>query len=186
VLWHKGAGVRSIDRRHLFWDEPLTLLTLLDGYDVVWRGEVLLLAARREPRFARPEPVITTIAPWDEWLILPRVEGPLLAAVEIETPLAARLRRIALREDPAFLAVRFEDGERARFRYVPEQARSGLFLDPLPRSADDVVALFGGECPAARVEAVRFIGGFRPGAPPPRVTFSRLRGARGPAFGCRR
>lgn len=186
VLWHKGAGVRSIDRRHLFWDEPLTLLTLLDGYDAVWRGDVLLLASRREPRFAPPQPVMATTAPWDEWLTLPRVEEALLAAVEIDVPLASRVRRLALREDPAFLAVRFEDGERARFRYVPDQARSGLFLDPLPRSADDVVALFSGQCPEARVEAIRFIGGFRPGAPPPRITFWRLRGPRGPAFGCRR
>jgi len=185
VLWHKGLNARSIDRRHLFWDEPLTLFRLLDRYEVAWRGEEVLLSSRPEPRFAPPERMTTVSVAWGEWLTLPRVMDGLLAEVEIDTSLQSRLRRALLREDAALVAVRFANGERLRFRYVPDQGPSGFWMDPLPRTADDVVALFRGQCPRTRVQAVRFLGGFRPGAPPPRITFWQVRGATGPAFGCR-
>jgi hypothetical protein len=184
VLWHRGEGVRSIDKRHLSWDEPLTFRTLLDRYDLARRGDVLLLQARARPRFLAPERLQSVTLDWDEWLPLPRVTGGLLAEIHIETPLRALARRVLLREEAAFLAVEFANGERARFRYVPDQAGSGFWIQPLARNGDDVAALFGGTCPRTRVEAIRFVGGFRPGAKGPRVTFWRVPGAAGPVFDC--
>jgi hypothetical protein len=183
VLWQRSEGVRSIDRRHQFWDEPLTFRTLLDGYDPVWRGDTLLLQARAQRRFGPPTLVTTMAVDWEQWLDLPRTDGGLLMAVEIDNPLPARLRRFLLREEAAFLAVRFANGDRARFRYVPDQARSGLWVEPLARNPDDVADLFAGKCLRTRVEAVRFIA-FRPGARGPRVTFWRVPGAAGPVFAC--
>jgi hypothetical protein len=185
VLWHPTEGVRSIDRRHLFWDEPKTLLTLLDRYEVAWRGSVALLRPRPMPRLAPPERIMTVRVEWDTWFTLPRTDDGLLAEVLIDAPLRSRVRRLVLREDPAVLHVRFDTGKRSKYRYVPDQAASGLLLNPLPRTGAEAVDLFAGACPPARVEAVLFGGGFRPGARGPRVTLYRLRGASGgPAFGC--
>ena len=183
VLWHRAEGVRSIDRRHQFWDEPLTFRTLVDRYESAWRGDVLLLEARSSLRFGPRERLQTIDAEWDQWISLPRGDGALLAEIEIERPLAARLRRFLLREEAAFVAVRFANGDRVRFRYVPDQARSGLFLQPLARNADDVAELFAGRCARTRVEAVSFKA-FRPGARGPRITFWRLPGALEPVFAC--
>jgi hypothetical protein len=183
VLWHRAEGVRSIDRRHQFWDEPLTFRTLIDRYDSAWRGDVLLLKSRSSLRFGPRERLETVDAEWDQWISLPRADGALLAEIEIEEPLAARLRRFILREEAAFVAVRFANGERARFRYVPDQARSGFFLRPLARNADDVAEIFAGRCARTRVEAISFKV-FRPGARGPRITFWRLPGADGPLFDC--
>jgi hypothetical protein len=183
VLWLRAEGVGSIDRRHLFWDEPLTFRTLVDRYDSAWRGDVLLLKSRSSLRFGPPERLQTVDAGWNQWISLPRIDGALLAEIEIEKPLAARLRRFVLREEPAFVAVRFANGDRTRFRYVPDQAASGLFLQPLARNADDVAELFAGRCARTRVEAVSFKV-FRPGARGPRITFWRLPGADGPLFDC--
>jgi hypothetical protein len=184
VLWQNAEGVRSIDRRHLFWDEPLTLFTLVDHYEPAGRGNVLLLHARTEPRFGPRELLQTVTADWDQWLPLPSVDGVLLAEIQIDTPFPALVRRVLLREEAAFVAVRFANGERARFRYVPDQAPSGLWLQPLPRNTDDVAAIFGGSCPRTRVTAVRFYGDFRPGAKGPRITFWRVPGVAGPVFEC--
>ena len=95
----------------------------------------------------------------------------------------ARVRRALLREEAAFVAVRFASGDRARFRYVPDQASSGLFVQPLARNADDVAAIFAGQCARTRAEAVSFKP-FRPGARGPRITFWRLPGALEPVFDC--
>ena len=52
LLWHTGRrdGLWSIDGRHLFWDEPRTLLAIADHYEVVEATpRVVLLRARSEP-----------------------------------------------------------------------------------------------------------------------------------------
>ena len=59
ILWHTDTGVRSIDRRHLFWDEPLTFRTLLDRYDLAWQGE------RVPARGARRASILAPGAPAD-------------------------------------------------------------------------------------------------------------------------
>jgi hypothetical protein len=183
VLWHPTG--RSIDRRHLFWDEPLTFRALLAGYDLASRGEVLVLRARSQPRFGLPERLQTVDVEWGEALRLPRVRGgALLAEVAIGTPFPALVRRVLLREDPAYVAVRFDNGERVRFRYLPDQARSGLWMWPLPRNSYEVAALLEGTCPPTLVEEVRFLGGFRPSARGARITFWRLPVVAGPAFDC--
>jgi hypothetical protein len=183
ILWHTDTGVRSIDRRHLFWDEPLTFRTLLDRYDIAWQGEQFLLEARADPRFAPPVRLQTVDVDWGQPLRLPRVAGALLVEVEIDTPLPALLRRFLLREEAAFIVVSFANGERSRYRYVPDQARSGLFMHPLARNTPDLAAIFSGSCPRSRAEEVRFLE-FRPGAKGPRVTFWRVPGAAGPVFEC--
>ena len=168
VLWHStGGGARSIDRRHLFWDEPKTLLTLLDRYELALPGVPLVLQARAGSRFGPRQKVGPLAVTWNEWVRLPRVPGPLLAEVTWDEPASAAVRRFLLRAHETYLMVRFADGERQRYRYLRDQARSGLFVDPLPRNPGDIAALFKGECPRTRVEALRFIG--NPGDPPLRV-----------------
>ena len=183
VVWHRSMGGRSIDKRHSFWDEPLTFKTLLDRYDLAWRGDVLLLQARRDPRFAPLERLQTVRVEWGQWLTLPQVEGALLAEIDIDSPWPARARRFLLREEAAFMAVRFANGDHLRFRYVPDQARSGLWMRPLPRHAEGAAALLSGTCPRNLVEAVRFLA-FRPGAPGPRLTLWHLPGAAGAVYDC--
>jgi hypothetical protein len=183
VVWHRSMGGRSIDKRHLFWDEPLTFRTLLDRYDLAWRGDVLLLQARPTPRFGPLERLQTVTVEWGQWLPLPHVRGGLLAEIEIDSPWPARVRRFLLREEAAFVAVRLTTGDHVRFRYVPDQARSGLWMRPLPRHAEGAAALFSGACPGNLVEEVSFLT-FRPGAPGPRITFWRVPGAAGPIYDC--
>jgi hypothetical protein len=171
LLWH-GGGARSIDRRHLFWDEPKTLLTLLDRYELALPGAPLVLKARAGSRFGPRQKVGPLAVTWNEWVRLPRVPGPLLAEVTWDEPGSAAVRRFLLRARETYLAVRFADGERQRYRYLRDQARSGLFVDPLPRNAGDIAALFSGDCPGTRVEALRFLG--NPDDPPLRVVLWTL------------
>jgi hypothetical protein len=173
VLWHATeGGVRSIDRRHVFWDEPRTLLTLLDRYELAWSGSVFLLRARSEPRFGPREPLGPLTAEWNAWVPLPKGDGVILAEVDQKETLRARFRRVLLRAPAFTMMVRFANGDRSRYRYVPAQGQSGFLVDPLPRNPADVAALFRGECPRTRVEAIRFLG--PADGPPPRVVLWRV------------
>jgi hypothetical protein len=172
VLWHPTeGGVRSIDRRHVFWDEPRSLLTLLDRYELAWAGSVFLLRSRPEARFGPRERIGALPVEWNAWADLPRGDGVLLAEVDQKETLAGRVRRVLLRAPAFTMSVRFANGERSRYRYVPEQGRGGFLVDPLPRNPEDVAALFRGDCPRTRVEAIRFLGPAE--GPPPRVVLWR-------------
>jgi hypothetical protein len=180
LLWHMTYGTQSmlesIDGRHLFWDEPKTLLAILRHYAPVRTGQVWLLIAEDTPRSVSIQSLNTVNAPWGVWTPLPVGEGFLLARIEIQRPWTAQIRRILFREEPAFIEVRFRSGDTARYRFVPDQAASGLWINPLPRSSDHLEALFSGRLPrGARVTEIRLrVGWEQQGRRPPSITWLRL------------
>jgi hypothetical protein len=183
LLWHTGAvavppsGIRSIDGRHVFWEEPRTLLAILDRYELVGSGPVLVLEARGRPRFASRERLGAVTVPWQAWAPVPETDGVVLAEVALRRPPAAWLRRLLVREDPMFATVRFASGAEATYRFLPDQVGSGLWVSPLPRDAGELERLLRGGRPAA-VTAVRFHGGWgTPAAPPLAIAWWRLAAA---------
>ena len=115
LLWHGTfeAGVRSIDGRYLLWDEPRTIRAVIDSYDIVAADPtVMLLRARPGPRFGPPQPLGTVRVTWDTWIPVPKGRGVLLASVTVESSVIVPIVRMVFREEPAFLSVRFEGGER--------------------------------------------------------------------------
>jgi hypothetical protein len=178
VLWHAAfrGGMGSIDGRHLLWDEPQTVRAIVDQYDVAETGpDVLLLRARSQPRFGRPEPIGTARVPWATWITVPETRGVLLAAPELQPSLVSRVVRAAFREDRLALFVQFSSGEVAGFRLVPDGMTGGLWLSPLATTFDEVPALFG-DGVGRKVIAIQFNGDamVRRAYPFVTVTFARM------------
>jgi hypothetical protein len=177
LLWHIMPGLSGLDRRHLFWDEPLTMLEILRRYVPVRTGPVFLLKARDTPRSVSMETLSTDRAPWGEWVPVPDREGVMLAQIELRRPLIASVRRLLFREKPAFIWARLSSGHLVSYRFAPDQAASGLWISPLPGVRRHLSALLRGRLPAqARVTAIRLDGGWAQHATrPPSVTWLRLR-----------
>ena len=136
LLWHTDAGVESLDGRHLFWDEPRTLRSILTRYDLA--GTVSgtgLLQLRSAPRYGVPVAFGTGIAEWGKWVAVPETEGVLLADVAIRRSVVMWLIRAAFREDPVWLSVRFASGDEHTYRVVPDNMANGLWISPLPVEA---------------------------------------------------
>jgi len=158
LLWHWGRqeGLRSIDTRHLFWDEPRTLRAILGRYDVAAAGPgVLLLRARAQPRFGAPELLGTGSAPWTAWVPVPDVPGVLLFAASVERPAALRLLRFFFRESAMVVGVRFSSGETGGYRVAPDNTNGGLWLNPFAANWEDLPALLQ-DGSGRRVVAVQF------------------------------
>lgn len=173
LLWH--GGVRSIDERHLFWDEPHTFRTLLGAYDLAWTGpNVALLRSRARPRWAPPEPVGVRRARFGQWLAVPEAQGVLLAGVRIERSVWDRLVSAVFREPAVFLSLRFRSGEVGRHRFVPDQGERGLWVSPFAMTTAEFWSLARGG-PARDVVAIRFdrAGGGEPSAGL-RITWTRI------------
>jgi hypothetical protein len=170
LLWHThpaedrrgrrgDAPVQSVDGRHVFWDEPRTLRTLLDSYDLIkTEPGIILLGARARPRFTPPQLLRTLRVRWNTWTEVPQAPGILLANALIERPASLRAIRTAFRESPIFLSLRFISGEEATFRIAPDNAADGLWLSPFPETVDDLLTLLR-RGDARRVAAVRFSTG---------------------------
>jgi hypothetical protein len=165
LLWHtlprSDASLLSIDGRHLFWDEPKTLRTILDSYDVLDVGQgIALLSVRARPRFSLKQSLGTVSVAWNVWVSVPHVPGVLLAHVSIERSLAMRAIRAGFRENAIFLSLRLSSGEEVRYRLVPDNAIQGLWLSPFPKSVAELHDLLrtgtGRQVVAVRFSAGRF------------------------------
>jgi len=159
LIWHTEEGGNSIDGRYLLWDEPRTLRSIVNFYDMVTADSgVIVLRARAHPRFGLPQPLGTLRVPWNTWTPVPQTAGVLLAEASIERSLIMRVIRTAFREDPVFLSLRFSFGGEARYRVVPDNMGGGLWVSPFSVSGGGLWSLLQGG-PARHVIAVRFSGG---------------------------
>ena len=77
LLWH-WEDDQTIDERNVLWDEPQTLRTLFERYDVV-REEPFLLRARPQRRLTRETPRLVTDVGWGAWTDVPPSKGTLRA-----------------------------------------------------------------------------------------------------------
>lgn len=161
IVWPLGIGVGSIDGRHLFWDEPKTLRSILNRYDLVQPdSEVGLLHARTQPRFGPSEQLGTVTMRWGKWVPVPQVSGVLLAHMTVGRRVTTRVKRWIFREDPVFLSLRLVAGEEVTYRLVPDNMGSGLWISPLPITKDDLVSILRGgtarQVVAVRIHSARF------------------------------
>lgn len=162
LLWStqgRIAPLLSIDERHVFWDEPKTLRTILDYYDLREAGEnVSVLRARSRPRFASIQPLGSDQVEWNASIAVPQAPGVLLAHAAIDRSVTMRAIRTAFRENAVFLSLRFASGEEVRHRLVPDNAIQGIWLTPLPETRDELHDLLRTGS-GRRVVAIRFSTG---------------------------
>ena len=145
VVWHR-PDASSIDGRHLFWDEPLTLRSLVDGYDLASRrDDFLLLRSRARSRFIDSRELGEQSLQAGQTLPAPKTAGPLLAEIRVASSPARLVWRVVYREDPLALVVRFASGQERLLRFVPGTSGSGLWINPLPGDADELARVFSGQ-----------------------------------------
>jgi hypothetical protein len=163
LLWHTrrrgDAPLESIDGRHLFWDEPKTLRTILDSYDLVESHPgIHLLRVRGRHRFSAIESLGRQTAMWNAWLPVPQAPGIVLIHAVVEPSPVMRAIRTVFREPAVYMSLRFSSGEEAGYRLVPENAGEGLWVSPFPSTVDEFVDLLRNGT-GRRVVAVRLSTG---------------------------
>ena len=179
LLWHAppsgGGPLWSIDERYLLWDEPRTVRTILDRYDLVEASPgVLLLQSRGRPRFAGLAPFRHEVVEWNTWLDVPATPGVLLAHATIKPRTVARALRTVFRESAVFVSLRFSSGEEARFRIVPESAAGGFWVRPFASTFEELPRLLA-QGQGRTVVAIRFqLGRVARFYEPVAVTWSNL------------
>jgi len=179
LIWHGGSrkkGLKSIDGRHLFWDEPRTLRAIADHYEVVEVApRVVLLRARPSPRSEVPQPLGTTQVSWGTRLPLPETDGIVLAAPALSRSLVLDLVTMVFRGQPVMLRLFYRSGQEAVFRLVTFNRDTGFWLSPLTPAFAELPQLLedrhGRSVSAIAFEANALVRAFIPSVT---VTWSRM------------
>lgn len=156
LLWH-WEEEQAIDGRNVLWDEPLTLRTIFQRYDVV-REEPLLLRAGPPHRFLKEEPLGEAAVAWDAWTPVPATSGPLFIRATIEPSILRSAARLLFRENPIFLDLQLDSGEVLSYRLAPDNAPSGLWIQPPISGPADIRRALNTEPERRTVMAMRFRG----------------------------
>lgn len=159
ILWHLDSGIESIDGRHVFWDEPRTLRTILSHYRLEsWQDRVLVLRSSPVPRYGSPHVLETHEVAWHTWVPVPQGPGVQLAVVFFERSFAREFVRAVYREHPVRLTLRFASGNERSFRFLPDNGVQALWVNPFVATVDEFRTLLAGGS-GQRVAAIRLEAG---------------------------
>lgn len=133
LLWEKRNGATgSIDGRYLFNDEPLTVFQMIRNYHISRSADQVALLKRNAcPAFAEPVVTKKTEATWEDWVPVPiRPENIVRARIRFKRTWYGTLKRNLYREKAIFIEYRLKTGEEKKYRIVPDNAVSGLWVSP--------------------------------------------------------
>ena len=153
ILWHSARytihasadeDYRGIDNRYLLNDEPLSIIEIMRHYDAIHFDPVnrmTILQRTDHPLLNEPEVSDTLELELNRWIVTPGhpTDTILRAKVFLEKSGLGRLRVLFSKPPPLAVEYRHASALIERFRLVPAQAPSGIWISPLMRVMDPAV-----------------------------------------------
>ena len=138
LLWEKshfGGELGSIDGRHLFNDEPLTLLAILTHYFARYEtADHILLQRAVNPRLAASSVSLKKPFKWREWIDIPSDKitsrDVFRAQIFIERTIFQKIKMLVYKEFDSYITYKFKNGEERKYRLIVDNARSGVWINP--------------------------------------------------------
>ncbi len=143
VIWHRYGeqGVLGVDGRHLLWDGPKTVQSLLRHYNFVEADDNFILLERKTTPDVVEQKTFGT-ATGGGWIGIPETGGLVCVKVANNDTLKQDLYSLMLRERPFFLEATYGDGSTRSFRFVKSTSEGGLLINELPYDWDGLIQLF--------------------------------------------
>jgi hypothetical protein len=133
----------AIDYRHPFLETPLSWRALLDRYDLkLAAADWFLLQHRNASRYGPLAPLGSSVARWDEDVLVPQVEGMLVMGPRLRSSLYGKLATLLFRPAPVYAEVTYRSGKKIRWRCVPRNLAAGFLTRPFPQDLQDLRPLF--------------------------------------------
>ena len=141
-LW---VDVGAIDGHLPLLDDGPSWLEMVRRYNVAAaRDGRLLLHRAAAPKPLALDPLLRVAPRFGEEVAIP--EGGLLwCTIDINVPLATRIRDVAGRAGSAMLELTTADGARSRWRAGPDVLRSGFLLSPRATNVEELALLLAGD-----------------------------------------
>jgi hypothetical protein len=141
VLWSWGP----IDGRYTTLDDASSWPILMSRYKLVdSTAQFLVMRRNADSKDAIERRLLTVDAKLDESVNVPRLDRPVLAAIDMkETPLG-KVMKAVYRLPDIFIEVTLENGAVLRSRYIPNMGKTGFIISPFVGSLPDLKALVEG------------------------------------------
>ncbi|MBM2890289.1 hypothetical protein [Leptospira interrogans] len=142
ILWDTKLGIKSIDDRYLFNDEPISIITILTNYKpVVQEFQHILLELRNEPILIKHSPTHFFIngptifnGKFNENIEVPIPDSNCITRVKIkfDYTLKGYLKNFLFKADAQGIVFNFHNTpEKKFFRLIPRNSISGICINPL-------------------------------------------------------
>ena len=130
-----GGYLGSIDDRYLLNDNPLTIINVLNYYSLIEKSEQFLLFRKSKDRsFTDLNVEEMHYTNWDNWIQVPLYEEVITRArVFVKYSLWGMIKYFLYKSDIYFIDYMLEDGVVLTYRFIPENAGDGIWIDPFIR-----------------------------------------------------
>lgn len=163
IIWHSvgSTGVQSIDGRHVLWDEPRTVRTILSHYQFVTSDDKFMLLQRRETPLASQEKSVDigkqNIS--QGHIAIPDTNGvAVFANLNIKESLTYKLEDQFIRGRQYYLTIKDSQGDTSQYRFITDNANQGLLVSDLPKNWAELVQLMQNQAPSASTTELRVNG----------------------------
>jgi uncharacterized membrane protein len=160
-------SAHMLDSRSVAAADTLAVQEMLRGYEpLLVENEHLLFERRRADSQAAPEVPPREVLfdrqlGFDEVLALPPYDGCRVLEIDFQPTLFGRLESLFFHTDLPRLEILRSDGGRAAFRIIPDEARAGFLVDPLPQGIEEWRAFVAGD-PLPRPTSIKLMAPLRP------------------------
>ena len=149
IIWDHRDGVFSIDGRHLLFDEPATVRSVLRNYRNAYiSDEKLLSILKRNARIEQPKTQAIASAQhldWDKWTAVPASKSRLYAQISYHPKLSQKAGEILFRPIPITITFKKKSGQEQTHRVVTRNLSQGILVNQLPFGTAELQQLLRGE-----------------------------------------
>ncbi len=134
--WEGNFG--SIDNRYLLNDNPLTVYNIFNYYDVKEKTQnFLLLKKNNEDNFLSSNTDEKHTTKWNTWIdVKPNKNEILRLKLFSKQKLAGVLKGFLYKTETYYVDYMLDNGNILTFRYVPENSKDGIWINPLIRNPE--------------------------------------------------
>ncbi len=130
-----GGDLGSIDNRYLLNDNPKTIFNILNHYSVkIKTNNYLLFKKNTKNNFTKITGEKQSATTWNTWVNVPPSANELLRIkVFSKTSAIGKLKNFLYKSEPYFIDYELEGNRILSFRYIPENAKDGIWINPFIR-----------------------------------------------------
>ena len=128
-----GGKFGSLDGRYLLNDEPQLIFNLLANYHLEEITEHFLLFRKGENiKRLISKSLKNESVSWNEWINVPRGEkGIFRTSFSYHKNLVGKIKTFFYKDEAYFIDYRLTDGKIVSYRFLPSNAKDGLWINPL-------------------------------------------------------
>jgi hypothetical protein len=140
VLFHfynsgNAFTAEYIDDQLLLNVEPMTMFRMFNHYNILRKNErFILLEHTGQKKFKDFKDIGESTATWNTWIDVPATEdGIVFCGFDYSRSLLGWLKTFLFRDEYYFITYAFAGGDMATYRFTPDIAKNGIWINPLVR-----------------------------------------------------